>query len=60
MYIIFKNIYISRSYFSCFVNITANEYLIKDCIQSHYRPEVPRAFQEVTVPRLCDSGPECW
>ena len=23
--------------------------------QSHYRPEVPRGFQEVKVPRLCDS-----
>ena len=25
--------------------------------QSHYRPEVPRRFQEVTVPRLSDNGP---
>jgi len=25
--------------------------------QSHYRPEVPRGFQEVKVPRLRDSGP---
>jgi len=24
--------------------------------QSHYRPEVPRGFQEVKVPRLCDNG----
>ena len=28
--------------------------------QSHYRPEVPRGFQEVKVPRLCDNGPEYW
>ena len=25
--------------------------------QSHYRPEVPREFQEVRVPRLGDNGP---
>jgi len=24
--------------------------------QSHYRPEVPRGFQEVKVPRLRDNG----
>jgi len=28
--------------------------------QSHYRPEVPRGFQEVKVSRLCDNGPGCW
>jgi len=28
--------------------------------QSHYRPEVPRGFQEVKVPRLHDNGPEWW
>jgi hypothetical protein len=28
--------------------------------QSHYRPEVPRGFQEVMVPRLRDSGPGWW
>jgi hypothetical protein len=28
--------------------------------QSHYRPEVPRGFQKVKVPRLFDSGPEWW
>ena len=28
--------------------------------QSHYRPEVPRGFQEVKVPRLRDNGPGCW
>ena len=25
--------------------------------QSHYKPEVPRRFQEVKVPRLRDNGP---
>ena len=28
--------------------------------QSHYRPEVPRGFQEVKVPRLRDNGPGLW
>ena len=28
--------------------------------QSHYRPEVPRVFQEVKVPRLRDNGPKWW
>ena len=28
--------------------------------QSHYRPEVPRGYQEVRVPRLGDNGPEWW
>jgi len=28
--------------------------------QSHYRPEVPRGFQEITVPRLRDNGPGWW
>jgi len=31
--------------------------LVKMVNQSHYRPEVPRGFQEVKVPRLRDSGP---
>jgi len=25
--------------------------------QPHYRPEVPRGFQEIKVPRLRDNGP---
>jgi len=25
-----------------------------------YRPELPNGLQEVKVPRLRDSGPECW
>jgi len=28
--------------------------------QSHYRPEVPRGFHEVKIPRLRDNGPEWW
>jgi len=28
--------------------------------QPRYRPEVPRGFQEVKVPRLRDSGPGWW
>jgi len=28
--------------------------------QTHYRPEVPGGFQEVTVPRLRDDGPGWW
>ena len=28
--------------------------------KSHYRPEVPRGFQEVKVPRLRDDGPGWW
>ena len=34
-----------------------NEVKVK---QSRYRPEVPRGFQEVKVPRLRDNGPELW
>jgi len=28
--------------------------------QAHYRPEMPRGFQEVKVPRLGDNGPGWW
>ena len=28
--------------------------------QSHYRPEVPRGFQEVNVPRFVDNGTGWW
>jgi len=28
--------------------------------QPHYRPEVPRGFKEVKVPRLHDIGPGWW
>jgi len=28
--------------------------------QSHYRPEVPRGFEEVKVPRLRNNGPGWW
>jgi len=33
---------------------------IKKVKQSHYRPEVPRVFQEVKVPRLRDSDSGWW
>jgi len=33
---------------------------VKKVIQPHYRPEVPRGFQEVKVPRLRDNGPGWW
>ena len=32
----------------------------KQVNQSHYRPEVPRGFQEVKVPRLRDNDPGWW
>jgi len=28
--------------------------------QPHYRPEMPRGFQEVKVPRLHDNDPGWW
>jgi hypothetical protein len=40
--------------------IGQSKYLIKKVNQSHYRPEVPRGFQEVKVPRLRDNGSERW
>ena len=40
----------------CFVNSNA----LIEVNQSHYRPEVPRGFQEVKVPRLRDNGPGWW
>jgi len=36
------------------------EYMHLHTSRSHYRPEVPRGFQEVKVPRLRDSSPEWW
>jgi len=33
---------------------------LKEVNQSHYRPEVPRGFQEVKVPRLRDNGTGWW
>jgi len=38
----------------------ANYTYKKKVNQSHYRPDVPTGFQEVTVPRLRDNGPEWW
>jgi len=40
-------------------NVVAS-YYGKKVKQSSYRPVEPRGFQEVKVPRLCDSGPEWW
>ena len=34
--------------------------IVNEVNQSHYRPEVPRGFQEVKVPRLRDNGPGWW
>jgi hypothetical protein len=39
--------------FPDYVSITQNGGKVVN--QSHYRAEVPRVFQEVKVPRLCDS-----
>jgi len=33
---------------------------VKKLNQSHYRPEVPRGFQEVKVPRLRENGSGWW
>ena len=32
----------------------------KKANQSHYRPEVPRGFQEIKVPRFHDNGTGWW
>ena len=34
--------------------------VVKKVNKSHYRPEVPREFQEVKIPSLRDNGPEWW
>ena len=48
----------STSVFPCLYHSTgANKIKVN---QSHYRPEVPRGFQEVKVPRLRDNGQEWW
>ena len=36
------------------------QFTCKKVSQSHYRPEVPRGFQEVKIPRLRDNGPGWW
>jgi len=43
-----------------FVSSTVNPRASHISKQSHYRPEVPRGFQEVKVPRLRDTGPGWW
>jgi len=49
-------------YRSTFLGVkrTGREVVQLEVNQSHYRPEVPRGFQEVNVPRLCDSVPGWW
>jgi hypothetical protein len=42
------------------LTVQAYSLYIKKVNQSHYRPEVPRGFQEVKVPTLRDNGPEWW
>ena len=42
------------------VSFSLNLVKNKKINQSHYRPEVPRGFQEVKVPRLRDNGPGWW
>jgi len=37
-----------------------HEIRFKKANQSHYRPEAPKGFQEIKVPRLCDNGPVWW
>jgi len=37
-----------------------NLYINKMVKQSRYRPEVPRGFQEVKVPKLSDNDPGWW
>jgi len=36
------------------------DFCIEKINQSHYRPEVPRGFQEVKVPRLRENGTGQW
>ena len=40
-----------------FLLVNLNEVKVNQC---HYRPDVPRGFQEVKVPRLRDNGPGWW
>jgi len=43
------------------VGLRSNSFIISIKVnQCHYRPEVPRGFQEVKVPRLCDNDPGWW
>ena len=52
-----KNQYLllSEVHLSCY-----NVHNIVKVNQSHYRPEVPRGFQEVQVPILRENGPGWW
>jgi len=55
-----------RGYVCCFTSGFENsEKFLFDEVkvkvnQSHYRPEVPRGFQEVKVPGLHNIGPGWW
>ena len=52
---------LSRKRFTFHVGLRYNSFIISIKInQYHYRPEVPRGFQEVKVPRFRDNGPEWW
>ena len=59
-----KDMKTKKELVSClFVTSYTHNYHHKRCIilykkvnQSHYRPEVPREFHEVEVPRLRDDG----
>ena len=41
-------------------NDELNDLYKKKVNQSHYRPELPRGFQEVKILRLHDNGPGWW
>jgi len=47
-------------YIYIYICIRFSELVKKKVNQSHYRPEVPRGFQEIKVPRLRDNGPGWW
>jgi len=52
-----------RVNFPCYsikTKVTPEDERVKRVNQSHYRPEVPRGFQEVKVPRLLDNGTGWW
>jgi len=53
-YLLDKNVSVPKFHGPC-----VHPYIVK-VNQPHYRPEVPRGFQEVKVPKLCDNGPGWW
>ena len=60
----------NRSVYITILCFTGNEIkrIVNNCFhswrkkvnQSHWRPEVPRGFQEFKVPRIRDNGPGWW